>query len=184
MAAPPTTSRVKRARCAPVLLALCLLAPCLLPGAKAADVRYWPAHAWGDKDGRGEPDGAIRAFQYLLRARGYRIAPDGVYGRATERAVRQFQAAHHLIASGAANTPTWEALVVPLKPGSRGDAVRAAQIRLRAEGYAVPVDGLFGPQTQAAVRRFQVETNHTADGLVGPYTWNALIKYVEDGGSD
>lgn len=184
MAAVPSASQAKRVLCVPVLLAVCL-SVCLLPRTASADpARYWPSQSWGRKDERGDPDGPIRAFQYLLRARGYRVAPDGVYGRATERAVRKFQAAHRLIANGEANKPTWEALVVPLKAGGSGDAVKAAQIRLRAAGFAVPVDGHFGAQMQDAVRRFQAQTDHTSDGVIGPYTWSELIERSEGDGND
>ena len=180
MVALPSASRLRRFLCVPALIAVCLL-----PGAvSAGSSHYWPAQQWGQKDERGDPNGAIRAFQYLLRARGYKIAADGVYGRATERAVRRFQAAHHLIASGEANTPTWEALILPLRQGSSGDAVRAAQIRLRAAGFALPVDGRYGAQMQAVVRRFQAQTDHTSDGLIGPYTWSELIARSEGGGGD
>lgn len=87
----------------------------------------------------------------------------------------QYLRAHHLIAGGEMNDPTWEALVVPLRQGSQGPAVKAAQIELRAEGYAVTVDGRLGPQMKAAVQKLQSRTEHTADGIVGRYTWYELV---------
>jgi cell wall-associated NlpC family hydrolase len=39
----------------------------------------------------------------------------------------------------------------------------------------VAVDGLFGPQTRAAVVRFQRRHGLVGDGQVGPATWHALL---------
>ena len=39
-----------------------------------------------------------------------------------------------------------------------------------------PVDGIFGAQTEAAVRRFQEIFNLTPDGIVGRATWYALVR--------
>ncbi len=56
-----------------------------------------------------------------------------------------------------------------LRRGSRGDLVKAVQGKI-----GIAADGLFGPGTEAAVRRFQRGKNVVADGIVGPKTW-ALI---------
>jgi putative chitinase len=58
--------------------------------------------------------------------------------------------------------------------GSQGDAVVALQNLLRADNFAVAIDGDFGPGTEVAVTRFQSENGLTADGIVGPQTWAAL----------
>ena len=59
---------------------------------------------------------------------------------------------------------------VLLKVGSRGASVKAVQ---RALG--VPADGVFGPQTRAAVHSFQARNGLVADGIVGPRTRAALF---------
>ena len=56
-----------------------------------------------------------------------------------------------------------------LKRGSRGPQVVQVQQRL-----GVPADGVFGPQTARAVRRFQARRGLTVDGVVGPQTAQAL----------
>jgi resuscitation-promoting factor RpfB len=58
---------------------------------------------------------------------------------------------------------------VVLKRGDRGKSVRKLQAALD-----VPVDGVFGPQTETAVKRFQKRKGLTADGIVGPDTRDAL----------
>lgn len=37
-----------------------------------------------------------------------------------------------------------------------------------------PDDAIFGPDTEAAVKQFQTDNGLTADGIVGPRTWDAL----------
>jgi len=58
---------------------------------------------------------------------------------------------------------------VVLKRGDRGKSVRQLQGALE-----IPVDGVFGPQTEKAVKRFQKRKGLTADGVVGPATRDAL----------
>jgi uncharacterized protein (TIGR02594 family) len=58
-----------------------------------------------------------------------------------------------------------------LKRGNKGPKVRDLQRRLRELGYNPgPVDGIFGPRTEAAVRAFQRDSKLVADGIVGPCT--------------
>jgi len=35
-------------------------------------------------------------------------------------------------------------------------------------------DGIYGPNTEAAVRRFQLEHELVPDGIVGPMSWKAI----------
>jgi len=56
-----------------------------------------------------------------------------------------------------------------LKRGSRGPLVEQVQHKL-----GIPADGVFGPQTGQAVRRFQARRHLTVDGIVGPQTARAL----------
>lgn len=63
-----------------------------------------------------------------------------------------------------------------LHKGARGPAVADLQRRLAAAGFSPgPVDGIFGPRTEAAVRRFQAARGLVVDGWVGPQTWGALL---------
>jgi len=59
---------------------------------------------------RGSRGEAVRALQTALTAAGYALAADGVFGPATERAVRAFQARHGLFVDGIAGPATMAAL--------------------------------------------------------------------------
>ncbi|MDE6590620.1 MAG: peptidoglycan-binding protein, partial [Oscillospiraceae bacterium] len=70
----------------------------------------------------------------------------------------------------------------PLSNGSSGNYVTVLQVMLNriAKNYPAiprvyPVDGIFGAQTEASVRRFQSIFNLTSDGIVGQGTWYKLV---------
>lgn len=64
-----------------------------------------------------------------------------------------------------------------LQRGSRGPAVRVLQESLIKLGYNPgPVDGIFGPLTEAAVKAFQNDRQIDVDGIVGPVTWGEIAK--------
>jgi peptidoglycan hydrolase-like protein with peptidoglycan-binding domain len=66
-----------------------------------------------------------------------------------------------------------------LQQGSSGNQVRTLQRLLKSLGYSVGsagVDGSFGPATNKAVLAFQKARKLEQDGIVGPNTWNALLK--------
>ncbi|MFL6562068.1 MAG: L,D-transpeptidase family protein [Bacillus sp. (in: firmicutes)] len=62
-----------------------------------------------------------------------------------------------------------------LKKGSRGPSVQDLQRKLTSLGFNTNgVDGVFGANTENAVRKFQTARKITADGVVGPATKKAL----------
>lgn len=76
-----------------------------------------------------------------------------------------------------------ETKMIKLQKGSKGDAVQYLQNLLLMLGYDLGkwgADGDFGSKTQAAVKAFQKSKGLTADGIVGPKTWEALIGNQED----
>ncbi len=65
-----------------------------------------------------------------------------------------------------------------LERGSSGESVRDLQRRLNAAFGACVLaeDGIFGPETEKAVRDFQEKNGCKRDGIVGPETWGALLR--------
>ena len=64
-----------------------------------------------------------------------------------------------------------------LKKGDSGEYVQLLQVTLIQRGYdcgSYGADGKFGKNTEAAVKRFQLDHGLTADGIIGEKTWNAL----------
>jgi peptidoglycan hydrolase-like protein with peptidoglycan-binding domain len=59
--------------------------------------------------------------------------------------------------------------------------VRTLQQILRHRGYALAVDGIFGPITEGAVKDFQQSKGLAVDGIVGQNTWPKLIVQVQRG---
>ncbi len=127
----------------------------------------------------------------------FRLVVDGDYGLLTDSVTRRFQFAQHLPIDGLVGPVTRaaylsapelvEASATPvahapfLAPGDRGDDVARWQMDLTrwltATGAWSPplgIDGIYGPETEAATRLFQTAQGVTADGLAGPETRAAL----------
>ncbi|WP_110514389.1 peptidoglycan-binding domain-containing protein [Herpetosiphon llansteffanensis] len=65
--------------------------------------------------------------------------------------------------------------------GNTGDNVYTVQAMLKQRGYSLTVDGDFGPGTLSAVKSFQSSKGLSADGVVGPNTWEQLVIVVRSG---
>jgi peptidoglycan hydrolase-like protein with peptidoglycan-binding domain len=117
----------------------------------------------------------VRTLQHLLRHHGLALTVDRIFGPRTEGRVREFQRGHRLVVDGIVGKQTWSALIVTVAQGSKGEPVRAVQQQLNARTESLFVDGVFGAQTDRAVRRFQQTNRLGVDGIVGPLTWRALL---------
>src|SRR5688500_18394589 len=97
----------------------------------------WPVKQLGDQDQ------GVRSLQHLLNLHGAALEPDGVFGEATQAAVKEFQTAHALTDDGVVVPATWQALVTDVGNGDSGEAVKAAQVQLYVRGTLPTVDGVF-----------------------------------------
>jgi len=140
----------------------------------------------------GDRDHPVRTLQYLLRARNHPVTVDGIFGPKTDAAVRSFQQDKHLAIDGIVGPNTWSALIITVKRGSEGDAVRGVQEEFQFRNLSgdpskgLQIDGIFGPKTEAAVRGFQEALaadipSVAVDGIVGPVTWQALVSGMLSG---
>ena len=64
-----------------------------------------------------------------------------------------------------------------LKIGSKGDDVKKLQKVL-----GLTADGIFGPLTKKAVKRYQLQNDLVVDGIVGKNTWQLMqvVKLTND----
>ena len=136
------------------------------------------------------------------------LTVDGIFGTGTTAAVRAFQRRHGLTVDGVVGKATWDAIYreyrsiqsdngtpnaypgTPLRPGDRGQHVRLVQfwLKIARSVYSalndVGVDGIFGPSTTAAVKKFQSYFGLASDGIVGRATWSKLYEVYNDAAND
>jgi peptidoglycan hydrolase-like protein with peptidoglycan-binding domain len=185
---------VTRAAAASVMACLALLCVPTLSSAAApsdsgAEAADRPSAQLARGSGYGQPGGSprVRALQRKLQAAGHRPGPvDGLYGPLTEAAVERLQRDSGLAVDGIVGPQTRRVLhaeAPPLAPGAgyghpRGSPqVRDVQRRLRALGQRPgPVDGRYGPRTQAAIERFQRLAGQRSSGELSPATAAALAR--------
>lgn len=68
-----------------------------------------------------------------------------------------------------------------MRKGSTGECVYLLQEKLNALGYECGnPDGIFGTQTQVAVKAYQKDKHLTVDGIVGAKTWAAIMADTVD----
>lgn len=142
-----------------------------------------------------EGDAVVR-LQYRLSRLGYfSDCVTGFLGSQTQASIARFQRDYGLIADGIVGPETQAALFSSPESGTGNRVTDAAdsataeiQGLLQAWGYyAGPIDGLHGPQTDAAIRQFQADRGLVSDGIVGSLTWNALATDTDlpvDGGNE
>jgi peptidoglycan hydrolase-like protein with peptidoglycan-binding domain len=135
-------------------------------------------------------DGTVREVQ---RALGVQV--DGVLGAKTISALKGFQSAHGLKVDAVVGQATWTALsarlpkvqhhdstsshrVTALAASAKSSSTRThakhGGVRALQNALGLSADGVFGPKTARAVKRYQRGHGLTSDGVVGPDTRRAL----------
>ena len=114
------------------------------------------------------------------------LSADGVYGPLSRAAVKTFQAKHGLTVDGIVGPATMAALGigssgstqrengVNSEAGSKGPAPSRDVTIAVQQKLGLSADGVYGPQSRAAVKAFQAKHGLTVDGVVGPATMSAL----------
>jgi peptidoglycan hydrolase-like protein with peptidoglycan-binding domain len=110
---------------------------------------------------QGEP---VRRLQAKLG-----IGVDGIFGDATEQALRKYQEQSGLAVDGIAGPDTFAHMglheLILLRQGSRGETVRKLQ-----QALEIGADGIFGAGTKRHIEEFQRSHGLDVDGIAGPAT--------------
>jgi len=138
---------------------------------------------------KGSTGSGVQSLQNQLVKLGHASAAEmaagpGTFGPRTEVAVKSFQGANGLAATGKFDETTRTAMVninSGIKRGDSGKQVEALQDKLVAGGFMTAAQvstgrGTFGPQTEAALKAFQQANNISQTGQLGPTTYAALQK--------
>ena len=122
-------------------------------------------HAWGWAPGAALPS--------AIGAAAEAAAPAAGHGHAAEA---HPHAAHpHESAREPARVSSRRPFPGVLRRGTRSAGVLQIQTQLGTYHWRVAVDGIFGAETERAVRGFQKRHELIDDGLVGARTWRALF---------
>ena len=125
---------------------------------------------------------AVSVLQNLLEINGVPCRADGLFGQQTRTAVMLFQSQARLEATGKADSRTRRLLaqglrgVRTLSSGDEGEDVKAFQRILQLHGITAEADGVFGAETQQALRAYRkmhgLPTSDHVDALAREAAWS------------
>lgn len=137
--------------------------------------KIWPVNGVFDESTRQ----AVTKFQQI-----FGLTPDGIVGKATwYRIAYLYTSIAKLAELGSEGvSPEDVTNIFPsvLRPGDSGEAVRVLQYFLAAISYfydsipTIEVDGFYGPDTENAVRQFQLTFGLPEDGVIGRQTGDKI----------
>ena len=146
-----------------------------------------------DQIGSGAQGKTVRLLQTLLKGRGWNLAIDGSFGKATYDVIIAVQKFFKLSPDGIVGINTWKCLIPSdnetsgvniifklhdMKAGYQGADAYFLQNMLKGLGYYTGnIDTSFGNGCLGAVKSFQKATGMTGDGEVGANTYKNLIGF-------
>ena len=156
-----------------------ILVAILVAGLLGTGPAFAGAQSQGGQPQKGQQQDqvSIREAQQQLKTLGLYAGPaDGQYGPEMEEALRVYQARHGLEVTGALTQETQKSLQSQQAKQKDQVTIREAQERLKAEGfYAGPVDGLFGQETEEALREYQKAQGLKVTGSLTQETEKQLL---------
>jgi len=109
-------------------------------------------------------------------ANGRALKEDGMSGPATTSATSKFHDVMGIDAAGQPVPLTWKALdEIATEPVLRPNHADGYVVRYVEYRVGANIDGVYDPKAAEAVQAFQRRRGLSADGVVGPQTWGALL---------
>jgi subtilisin family serine protease len=122
--------------------------------------------------------GLLRTTAHALRDAASDPVPNPSYGSGLVDA----RAAVDQAGGGAGPTPpaptpapAWPGRLLKFPPMTKGPDVEQWQARMVERGFALVIDGKYGPKSKEACMTFQRQRGLDVDGIVGPLTWAATF---------
>lgn len=140
---------------------------------------------------QGDTGNVVYLLQRLLKSRGMYKGLDKIYSAKVTAAVKTYQkwiSTHggNLKVDGICGPATWESIlgisgttktVKQVKQGDKGIEVYIVkELLIATKFYTGSLDKTFGSDLTAAVKEYQKKKKLVIDGVVGPKTWQSLIK--------
>ena len=137
--------------------------------------KIWPVNGVFDESTRN----AVTKFQQI-----FGLTPDGIVGKATWYRIAYLYTSiaklAELNSEGVSPEDVTNIFPSALRPGDSGEAVRVLQYFLAVISYfydsipTIEVDGFYGPDTENAVRQFQLTFGLPEDGIIGRQTGSKI----------
>lgn len=144
------------------------MVPMPRPGAEEIAEAKRQLASWSD--GRRVNKGTGESYrQYRHTRHGDKKAVE-VWVRSNQKVAQEKRVVRRIPSSETTYPPT-------IRRGSRGDTVKLWQRLLTSNGFeGIADDGIFGPLTESATKRYQAKNGLTVDGIVGPQTWGHALR--------
>ncbi len=130
----------------------------------------------------------VKTINESLVALGYTPDAGSVYGLNTEAAIKRYQEYKKLPITGITDNTTYSKLLADaknmnkgIKAGAKKSDIQKYQGYLVRLGYAnVPVDGVYGATTLAAVKDFQTKNSLVVNGVINNETKKAIDTKIKE----
>ncbi|MGN1320382.1 MAG: peptidoglycan-binding protein [Acutalibacteraceae bacterium] len=132
-----------------------------------------------------DTEAAVRKFQQI-----FELAPTGEVDKSTWYKIKQYYVGvknlSDLVSEGVTLSEAQVPFATQLSEGSQGIGVRTIQYYLNIIAYfnpdlnPLPLDGIYGPETTAAVKQFQQYYGLPVTGVLNTATWNVLNRIYSE----